>query len=62
MKLPTETRALFSFNGSVAFFRINSIRHASIFSEESVRSLMASRFSRFVSATMSPAILRNACA
>ena len=62
MKLPTEIRALFSLSGSVAFLRMNSIRQASIFSGVSVRSLMASRFSRFVSPAMSPAILRSACA
>ena len=62
MKLPTEIRALFSRKGSVDLRLMNSIRHASIFSGVSVRSLIASSFSRFVSPAMSPAILRSACA
>ena len=54
MKALAEIRALFSLSGSVALRLMNSIRHASIFSGVSVRSLMASRFSRLVSTAMSP--------
>ena len=42
MKLLAEIRALFSLSGSVAFLRMKSMRHSSIFSLVSVASLIPS--------------------